>query len=140
MAATMEPQPPTTLIHPTPTRGMKSAMISRHPTNHGNMDSRNNASLHVGVSLVTVPSSGGWCFVVLPLALSLLLHTLSVCAMLGVPKWNERDYIKSPPQVHRGPLVLPDGPPWPELAATPMMAYNGWLASTEFMVRTYPLP
>ena len=28
---------------------------------------------------------------------------------------------------------LPDGPPWPELGATPMLAYNGWLASTEFM-------
>jgi alpha-galactosidase len=30
-------------------------------------------------------------------------------------------------------FALPDGPPWPELAATPNMAYNGWLASTEFM-------
>ena len=28
---------------------------------------------------------------------------------------------------------LPVGPPWPELGATPIMAYNGWLASTEFM-------
>ena len=26
--------------------------------------------------------------------------------------------------------ALPDGPPWPELQATPTMGYNGWLAAT----------
>jgi alpha-galactosidase len=30
----------------------------------------------------------------------------------------------------RSPLHLPDAPPWPELAATPTMGYNGWLAAT----------
>ena len=25
---------------------------------------------------------------------------------------------------------LPEHPPWPELAATPVMGYNGWLAAT----------
>jgi hypothetical protein len=54
-------------------------------------------------------------------------------APVGVrrPTWQQPPPLQHPR--HSAGSAMPDGPPWPELGATPMLAYNGWLASTEFM-------
>lgn len=60
-----------------------------------------------------------------------------VAAMLGTALSALRSIgtaAAGPPLPHRPSpfqqLQLPSAPPWPELAATPAMGYNGWLAAT----------
>jgi hypothetical protein len=74
----------------------------------------------------------GGCMVRILAPLTLLLMPLPAAAKLGVPL-TPLFATPAPPAMLPHDFELPDGPPWPELGATPSMAYNGWLASTKFM-------
>ena len=57
----------------------------------------------------------------------------SAVSPVGVHRPAAQQSPLPPPLQARHSGASADGPPWPELGATPMLAYNGWLASTEFM-------
>jgi hypothetical protein len=67
------------------------------------------------------------------LTMALALLVTPAAAKLGVPPRSATSSVDDRPRPIKSTFDLPDGPPWPELGATPIMAYNGWLASTAFM-------